>query len=125
MVAATFQLPTEGSLLPKVYEVRGDYYVASLAERKKPSDDEFENLKDELTSSLLGQKQGFWLLSRLNDLKKQAEEQGDIEIYYTPAQAQGEAQPITLDLNKKSVGEAEQESGEARPKPTSTGDEQK
>jgi peptidyl-prolyl cis-trans isomerase D len=124
MVKAAFQLPTEGAVLPKVYEVRGDYYVASLEEREKPSDDEFEKLKDKLASSLLGQKQGFWLLSRVNDIKKQAEEQGNIEIFYTPAKVEGEAQPVTLDLNKKTVGEPDQKSGKATTKPASTDDEQ-
>jgi peptidyl-prolyl cis-trans isomerase D len=124
MVSATFQLATEGTALPEVYEVRGDYYVASLKERKKPSGNEFENLKDEFTSSLLSQKQGSWLLSRMNDIKKQAEEQGEIEIYYTPAKTAGGDQPFTIDLTKKSTGGSSSQEGAAAPKPAPDGDEQ-
>jgi peptidyl-prolyl cis-trans isomerase D len=124
MVAATFQLAAVGEALPEVYEVRGDYYVASLKERKKPSDDEFDKLQDELTSSLLSQKQGSWLLSRVNDIKKQAEEQGDIEIFYTPAKTVGGDQPFTIDLTKKSAGESGSQTGAAVPKPVPAGDEQ-
>ncbi len=112
MVTAAFQLAAEGVPLPQVYELRGDYYVASLAERKKPSGEEFEELRDELALSLLGQKQGFWLLSRMQDMKKNAEEQGDIEIYYTAARTEDAVKPMTIDLSEKSV-------------PASSGDEQK
>ena len=50
---------------------------------------------------MLSQKQGFWLLSRMNDIKKQAEEQGDIEVFYTPPSLPAQEQPFTIDLKPK------------------------
>ena len=85
-MTAAFELGADKPVSEKVYDVRGDYYVISLAQRNRPTGEEFGKLKIKLTQSLLSLKQASWLRDQIVDLKRQAEQDGDIEraIYSAP-----------------------------------------
>jgi hypothetical protein len=83
MVEAAFSEKVE----PKVYEVRGDFYLMELDERNKPNDEQFKEQRDALREKLLSMKQSRWLVSQVRELREQAEKEGRIQILYQPSAA--------------------------------------
>ncbi len=114
MVAAAFDEKVE----PKVFEVRGDFYVMALDTRNEPNDEEFKELRDGLREKLLSMKQARWLVAQVADLRERAEQEGKIKILYTQAPAADESAAEKPKAEKK-------ERKQIQLKPKATPDEKK
>ncbi len=84
MIKAAFELTEDNPVPKKVFKVQSDYYVMRLKERNVPNDEEFGKTKEKVAESLLALKQGAWIRDRMEELKRQAEQQGRVTIRYTP-----------------------------------------
>ncbi|MCP4680159.1 MAG: hypothetical protein GY854_32630 [Deltaproteobacteria bacterium] len=100
---AAFKLTQEAPIPDQAFELRGDFYVIQLKERKKPSDEEYQELKGNIAETMRSIKQASWLRDQVAELKATAEKEGRIEIFFTgptpatpPARQKGPAADTPL-----------------------------
>lgn len=80
IVEAAFALTEDAPTPSKVYEVGDDFVVFALAERQKPSDEDFEKKRDEISENLLALKRITWLSDEIFELENRAKKSGRLEI---------------------------------------------
>lgn len=88
MVNAAFELSRDNPIPKTHFKVRNDYYVMRLDERAEPSDEEFAKLRPKEEEKLLSIKQAAWLVDQIGQIRRTAEKDGELAIYYTPAKQQ-------------------------------------
>lgn len=90
LVNTAFALTPEKPAAEKVFTVNNNFYVVQLAERKKPSDEDFETQKDEIKGKLLATKIVTWMNDRTSSLVDNALKKNtiksDIPLYTPPVQ---------------------------------------
>ncbi|MFO8073627.1 MAG: peptidylprolyl isomerase [Polyangia bacterium] len=79
LVEAAFELTPDSPVPDRIFEIGNDFYVAQLAERNVPSDEEFEDQRLVLTEKLLALKQVSWLRDRIGELWRSAKDEGRLE----------------------------------------------
>ena len=88
MVNAAFELSRDNPIPNTHFKVRNDYYVMRLDERAEPNDEEFAKLRPKEEEKLLSIKQAAWLVDQISQMRRTAEKDGELAIYYTPANQQ-------------------------------------
>jgi len=104
IVEAAFALTKAAPVPDRVFELRDDYFVIALKERKTPSDADFEAQRDEITERLLALKQATWLRAFVRDLRERADKEGRIEselLLPPAAAAAGEGAAEDLGVEEK------------------------
>ena len=78
LVQAAFTL-AEGAIGDKVFNVDGNLYVVRLKERKKPTDAEFAEKKEDIAARLRATRIATWMVDRMNAMVRKGFEDGTIQ----------------------------------------------
>ncbi|MCK9459113.1 MAG: peptidylprolyl isomerase [Proteobacteria bacterium] len=112
IVEAAFQLKAEAPIPDRVFELREDYFVIALKERKTPSDADFKLQEDEIAERILALKQATWLRAFVRELREKAEKEGRVESEMLVAAPAGEGAAEDLGVEEKG-GDGAKEKDEA------------
>jgi peptidyl-prolyl cis-trans isomerase D len=113
---AAFKLTREAPIPDRVFQLRDDYFVVALKDRKTPNDAGFKAQEDEITERLLALKQATWLRTFVRELREKAEKEGRIESeMLAAAAAAGEGAAEDVGIEEKGGGSAKDKDKDVAP----------